>query len=302
MESNGIQVAINESLTEVFISKLNRIEPDLVLFDIESIEDEHLVYLEQLLEQSKIPIIINDVSALAMNESKASSKWNKKLLEKIAGITGKTYWQEDLSHSQIEKNTTLITGNSKASLAKNIWVLGASLGGPDALKNFLSEIPKNLPVTFIVAQHLGENFVSILAEQLNRHTPFSVMLPKEGHVARHQEVLLVPTDQRLIINSIGAVEFRKLEEETQYMPSINMVISDMAVRYKNKIGVIIFSGLCDDGVDACEEVSEHGGQVWIQDPKSCVISAMPENVNKRIDVNFCGTPKQLAKHLVSYYQ
>jgi len=302
MASNGIQVAINEALTEVFISKLNKLEPDLVLFDIESIEDEHLAYLEQLLEQSKIPVVINDVSALAMNEAKASSKWNKKLLEKITSITGKRYWQEGLSHSQIEKNITSRSRDSKASLAKNIWVLGASLGGPDALKNFLSEIPKDLPVTFIVAQHLGENFVSILAEQLNRYTSFNVTLPKEGHVARHQEVLLVPTDARLMINSIGAVEFKKLAADTQYAPSINTVISDMAVRYKNKIGVIIFSGLCDDGVAACEELSAQGGKVWIQDPKSCVISAMPENVKKSADVNFCGTPKELAKKLVSYYR
>ena len=302
MESNGIQVAINESLTGAFMSKLNRLEPDLVLFDIELIEDEHLDYLEQLLEQSEIPVIINDISALAMNEPKASSKWNNKLLEKIAGITGKTYWQEGLSHSQVEKNTTIITDYSKASLAKNVWVLGASLGGPDALKKFLAEIPEDLPVTFIVAQHLGENFVSILAEQLNRYTSFHVMLPKEGHVARQREVLLVPTDERLTIGSTGAVEFKKSEEVTQYTPSINTVISDMALRYKNKIGVIIFSGLCDDGVDACEKLAEHGGQVWIQDPESCVISAMPENVNKRIDVNFCGTPEQLAQKLVSYYQ
>jgi len=302
MESNGIQVAINESLTEGFISKLNRIEPELVLFDIESIEDEHLDYLEQLLEQSKIPVIINDISALAMNEPKASSKWNNKLLEKITGITGQTYWQEGASRSPIEKNITSVTDYSKASLAKNIWVLGASLGGPDALKKFLTEIPPDLPVTFIVAQHLGENFVSILAEQLNRYTPFNVMLPKQGHIVRQREVLLVPTDERLMINTLGAVEFKKIEKATQYTPSINAIISDMALRYKNKIGVIIFSGLCDDGVDACEKLAAHGGQVWIQDPKSCVISAMPENVKKRIDVNFCGTPEQLAQQLVAYHR
>ena len=83
MEHSGIQVVLNESLTERFMNKLDNIESDVVLFDVEAIEDEHLEYLDQLLEQSRIPIIINDVSALTLNEPKSSSKWNSKLLQKI---------------------------------------------------------------------------------------------------------------------------------------------------------------------------------------------------------------------------
>lgn len=83
MEKSGIQVVLNESLTEKFMGKLDCTESDIVLFDVEDIEDEHLEYLDQLLEQSKIPVIINDISALTLNEPKASSKWNSNLLQKL---------------------------------------------------------------------------------------------------------------------------------------------------------------------------------------------------------------------------
>lgn len=303
MEHSGIEVVLNESLTEKFMTKLESIESDVVLFDVEAIEDEHLDYLEQLLEQSRIPIIINDVSALTLNEPKLSSKWNSKLLQKIADITGRNNWDENFSGiKKFGKHTTSEINNNQDELAKNVWVLGASLGGPEALKRFLSEIPKDLPVSFIVAQHLGENFVSLLAEQLDRYTELRVTVPTSGHVVRHHEVLVVPTDKSLVINPIGAVELKTLTEKTRYSPCINDVIKGISARYKKYAGAIIFSGMCDDGVDGCEELATKGGQVWVQEPESCVISAMSESVAKKVAVNFSGTPEMLAKQLVSFYQ
>jgi chemosensory pili system protein ChpB (putative protein-glutamate methylesterase) len=302
MEHSGIQVVLNESLSKKFMNKLDSIESDVVLFDVEAIEDEHLEYLDQLLEQSRIPVIINDVSALTLNEPKSSLKWNNTLLQKIANITGRNDWDEHFSNIKTEKNNERTARSNKHELAKNVWVLGASLGGPDALKHFLSEIPKDLPVTFVVAQHLGENFVSLLAEQLDRYTEFSVFVPDEGHVVRHHEVLITPTDQCLVINPIGAIEYQIITEQTNYTPSINSAIKGIASRYKKKAGAIIFSGMCDDGVAGCEVLVAKGGQVWIQDPESCVISAMPESVAKKVSVNFSGTPEMLAKQLVLFYK
>jgi chemosensory pili system protein ChpB (putative protein-glutamate methylesterase) len=302
MEHSGINVVLNESLTEKFMLKLDNVKSDVVLFDVAAIEDEHLEYLEELLEQSKIPVIINDISALTLNEPKSSSKWNNNLLQKIAKITGRTSWEADFSKVELFEPKYQVTDKAKDELARNVWVLGASLGGPDALKHFLSGIPKNLPVTFIVAQHLGENFVSLLAEQLDRYTEFKVFVAKEGHVIKHQEVLVIPTDKRLVINPIGAVEYKKITEPEKYKPSINVTINDIALRYKNNAGAIIFSGMCDDGVNGCEVLQKKGGQVWVQDPASCVISAMSESVAKKVPVNFSGTPEMLAKQLVTFYK
>ena len=62
MEHNGIQVVLNESLTENFMNQLDHTKSDVVIFDMAEIEDEHAEYLDRLLEQSRIPIIIDDVS------------------------------------------------------------------------------------------------------------------------------------------------------------------------------------------------------------------------------------------------
>lgn len=296
MEQSGLHVILNEPLTPSLFKKLEEIHTDVLLLDVEPITEDRLEYLDRLLEESEIPIIINDVSALTLNEPKEFKKWHTTLLRKISEITGRSGWNECV----LQPRYSAINVESN-ELAKNVWVLGASLGGPDAVKRFLNALPDGLPVAFVLAQHLGANFVSLLAEQLDRCTPFKVLVPSNGHVFRHQEVLVVPTDMRMTINPIGAVEMKPVEEKTQYAPSIDMVIRDMAQRYKKNAGAIIFSGMCDDGVKGCQVMQQIGGKIWTQDALSCVISAMRDNVAKSVQVEYSNTPEKLAEHMVQYF-
>jgi len=191
--------------------------------------------------------------------------------------------------------------NVSQDLARNVWVLGASLGGPEMLKQFLTAVPEDLPVAFILAQHLGENFMMLLAEQLDRMTPFSVMPAEEGHVLCHQQVVVVPVDRRLTINPIGAIELQSLEKPTRYVPSIDLVAADIGLRYEEKAGMIVFSGMGDDAAVGAKRMREVGAQVWAQEARSCVISAMPDNLRLRGLVNVSAAPLEMAEMLSTYY-
>ena len=309
MEHNGLKVVFNEPLTAVLLDKLHTSQADVLLLDVDERMTHSDVLLEQLLEESTVPIIFNDVSGLTLNEPTVLAKWYGKLLSKIAELTGKLEWDHldiDLGwQTHMEPTTRTRTPPQvvqQDKLAQNIWVLGASLGGPDAVKQFLAELPANLPVAFILAQHLGANFMGLLAEQLDRVTRFKVLPTRVGHVLRHGEVMVVPVQERLLINPIGAVELHPLRTETAYSPSINSVLKDMAERYRQNCHCIIFSGMCDDGVIGTEILSRDGGEVWTQEPNSCVISAMPDNVRKTGCSTFSGTPRQLAHKLIQRYR
>ena len=307
MERNGLIVVFNEPLTVVLLDKLHTSKADVLLLDVDERVTHYDSLLEKLLEESTVPIIFNDVSALTLNEPTVLAKWYGKLLGKIAELTGKLEWDEldiDLGWQSNAESPTRSRPKivQQDKLAQNIWVLGASLGGPDALKQFLAELPENLPVAFILAQHLGANFMGLLAEQLNRVTRFKVLPTRVGHVLRHGEVLVVPVQERLLINPIGAVELHPLRTQTAYSPSINSVLQDMVERYRNNCHCIIFSGMCDDGVNGAEMLSRDGGEVWTQEPNSCVISAMPDNVRRAGCSTFSGTPRQLAHKLIQHYR
>lgn len=308
MEHAGLRIVVNEPVSTGFFDKLEYIKADVILLDIDEACDKQQDFITELLDKTSTPIIFNDITVLSLHAPADRGKWYSKLLSKIADITGKLDWDEldlDLGREEFVKAAIYKDSPSLAdlNLAKNIWVLGASLGGPDAVKKFLSLLPADLPVAFVLAQHLGENFVSRLARQLDQVTAFKVFSPHTGHVLRHGEVLLTPVDYRLKINPIGAVELQPLTVKSAYSPSIDLVMQDFAERYKQQpVNAIVFSGMCDDGALGAKTISEHGGEVWVQSPGTCVVSSMPENVHKTTEVSFSASPEILAKELIKRYQ
>lgn len=184
----------------------------------------------------------------------------------------------------------------------NVWVLGASLGGPQAVRQFLAAISPDLPVTFILAQHIGASHINLLAEQLNRVTPFNVVPGRNGHKLRHHEVILTPADKQLSLTDDGFIALKPSPPAAVYSPSIDLVMSEVARQFGAKAGTIIFSGMGDDGARGCEAIAEHGGVVWAQDIASCVVSSMPDQARKTGKVSYSANPEQLAKHLYEFYQ
>ncbi len=312
LERNGLSIAVNEPLSFDFISKLDSCDCEVLIIDLDenSVIDDKL--LDEVLENINIPIIFNDVAAMSGLTSKALNKWHCKLTKKIIKVAGYSdqllinrtdakdsvcqppsiYESQEMSLSNIHLN--------HLKLAQNVWVLGASLGGPEAVKRFLNTLNPNIEASFILAQHLGSNFVKLLAEQLTRTTPFKAMKPRAGHVLRHGEILVTPVSERLGINPIGAVELLELLEPAPYSPSIDLVLKDAAKRFGSKSGAIIFSGMGNDGVAGIVDMHEKGAQIWAQDAESCVISSMPDEARNTGLVDFTGTPEALAKKLNNY--
>lgn len=203
----------------------------------------------------------------------------------------------DMSASQLKKYKK--TSHNTANL--NIWVLGASLGGPQAVRQFLATISEDLPVAFILAQHIGANHVALLADQLNKVTKFKVVPGKTGHKLNHKEVILTPADKQLAFTDDGYIALRPAEMGAIYSPSIDNVMSEVATHFGDKAGTIIFSGMGNDGAKGCKKIAKAGGIVWAQDIASCVISSMPDQARKTNTVSYSATPEELANHLHDFY-
>lgn len=301
LERSGLNVVLSEPLTRLFLYKLEKSGAEVLLLDLHDDQTHDEELLHELLDKVEIPIIFNDVTALMVNEPVKNSKWHFSLMQKIAESTG----MQDFILDEPEQNTR-ISYKFTAALkqdhrtARNVWVLGASLGGPEALKRFLHALPADIPAAFIVAQHLGENFVGLLAEQLNRVCKLNVMAPRSGHLFQHRDVIVTPVGEHLLINPIGNVELEALSEVHTYSPSIDLVIRDVADRFGQLAGTIIFSGMGDDGKLGCQHMLAKGGQVWVQTAESCIVSSMPDSVKRVCEPQFIGNPEQLAGQLVRH--
>jgi two-component system chemotaxis response regulator CheB/chemosensory pili system protein ChpB (putative protein-glutamate methylesterase) len=57
--------------------------------------------------------------------------------------------------------------------------------------------------------------------------------------------------------------------------------------------------MSDDAAAGCRYLAGKGGQVYVQEPDSCVVSTMVEGVRDTGVVAFTGTPAELAAKLLA---
>jgi len=184
--------------------------------------------------------------------------------------------------------------------ARRVWVLGASIGGPQAVKSFLARLPENLPVCFILAQHIGVGFVNLLAEQLSRVTPLRVSAPEDDMVLEKGHVVVAPVEKRMNFSERGVISMEKITQRSIYSPSIDDVMTVVAKHYGADANAIIFSGMGNDGTAGCHLIAQKGGMIWAQEAESCVISSMADSARNTGVVSMSGSPEELADNLVEY--
>lgn len=188
---------------------------------------------------------------------------------------------------------------SSGVMIRNVVVLGASIGGPEAVREYLSSLPARFPALFVLAQHMGAEFLELMAAQLAKATPLTVRAPQHGDRVSHGEILVVPTTHRLLIEPSGVVQLAHLPEASPYTPSIDLVLRDLADRFKTSATAIIFSGMAHDAIDGSKHLASLGGKVWAQDPDTCVISSMVDGARDAGIVTFTGSPGELAQHTIA---
>ena len=182
---------------------------------------------------------------------------------------------------------------------RRIFVLGASIGGPEAVREFLGWLPRDYPALFLLAQHMGAEFMELMAQQLAKSTPLTVRTPTHGERVAHGEVVIVPTTHRLQIDADGVVLLERASTDGAYSPSIDRVLMDVADRYGASASAIVFSGMTTDAVEGCKYLAGKGGSIYAQHPDSAVVSSMIDGAVEAGVVKFLGTPSELAEQILA---
>jgi two-component system chemotaxis response regulator CheB/chemosensory pili system protein ChpB (putative protein-glutamate methylesterase) len=182
---------------------------------------------------------------------------------------------------------------------RQVWVLGASIGGPEAVREFLAAVPASTPVLFLLAQHMGADFLDLMVQQLARATTMPVRVVVDGDIARHGEVVVVPLAERLLVDADGTIRLEPAGDASPYSPSIDRVMRDVADRFGPASGAIVFSGMAHDAIDGAVYMRERGGTIWVQDPATCVISSMVDGAQEAGVVSFVGSPAELAQEFIA---
>lgn len=185
---------------------------------------------------------------------------------------------------------------------REVWVLGASLGGPEAVKSFVIALPAGLPVALVYVQHIDECFDQVLVDNLSRYSHYRAQVCRRELHLGEGTLLVIAPDYKPRFLPFGRVIDAGERWQGPYRPCIDDVALGLARLYRERLGLIVFSGTHDDGARAARAVAAAGGTVWAQSPQDCACDAMPVAAIATGAVSLNGTPQQLAAALANRFR
>ena len=237
-------------------------------------------------------IIINEAKVSNQLSGITRLSWERHLLNKI-----------DSSYNVLPvytKTNKIEKVNLNKFSVKQVWILAASIGGPEAIQKFLNGFTGKEPVLFIILQHIDKEFLDGMAKQLNHTCQFDIRLPLSGEPIKKAKCLIYPVDEHVSFRNDGKIELLPISKESKYSPCIDDCCKKLSHNLEN-LNMAVFSGMSTDGINAATYIKKNGGDVITQTEDSCVISSIISGVKKVVDIDFEGTPEELAKYVINKF-
>src|SRR5512145_2357208 len=166
-------------------------------------------------------------------------------------------------------------GGPKACLA--IVGIGASAGGLDAVRRFLSAAPPDSGMAFVLVQHLDPTHQSLAAEVIGRYTGMRVVQVGGGDTpVQGNHVYVIPPGKYL---SIGGGTLRLIAPIAPggiRMP-IDLFLRTLAADTQERAIGIVLSGTGTDGTLGLKAIKAAGGMAIAQDPATAEHDGMPSS-------------------------
>jgi two-component system chemotaxis response regulator CheB len=175
-------------------------------------------------------------------------------------------------------NKPIVLRDMPAALRPAVLAIGSSTGGPQALFEVLSNIGGTVRVPILISQHMPATFTAILAEHIDRQAGIPCKEAADGEPVVPGRAYIAPGNYHMGVVARGTEKFIQLNQsppENFCRPAVDVMLRSLAQVYRERVLVLILTGMGQDGLKGSETVVRGGGVVVAQDRDSSVVWGMP---------------------------
>ena len=288
------------------IVKIKDLKPDLVTLDIEMPILDGLSALKIIMKECPVPVLmvssvttegadatlkaldLGAIDFISKDLSSASANIinvRDELVAKVKAIARNTSLSERLSSgkrsSTQSHGLSLDKGLSIPDIQQDFEavLVGISTGGPQALLQFLPQLPANFPLGIAIVQHMPPRFTKSMAERLDGLCQLTVKEASTGDELLPGTVLIAQGGRQMTFESGRESLTAVISDEPAssiYRPSADIMMISAASAVNKPFVGLIMTGMGKDGLHGLRLIKKKGGCVIAQDAQSCIIYGMPK--------------------------
>lgn len=304
--------------------RIRETNPDVITLDVEMPKMDGLEFLRRLMSLRPTPVLM--ISSLTASGSETALRAlelgavdciakpqldiSRGMLDYAEKICEKIRMAADarvrLPARFIQRDSTAAQPRAPAASAilrrDAIIVVGASTGGTEALREFLSALPAETPPVLVV-QHMPENFTLSFARRLDQCCAMSVCEASDGQPVLPGHVYIAPGHSHLSLRKVASgfvTELSQSEPVNRHRPAVDVLFDSAAnLLGKRAVGVIL-TGMGRDGAAGMLRMREAGAFNIGQDQASCVVYGMPRAAYEIGAVHEVAPLDKVAERVLAY--
>lgn len=291
------------------LRKVETLRPDVVTLDVEMPVMDGIEALKEIMKKYPMPVVMLSSKTREGTHSTLSAMENGAFdfvakpsgtisldLHKVKDILIETVEQavkvpkSKFDHSlKVTKvpsparviSPKKITASSFVSRNQKIVLIGTSTGGPRALQNVITKIPKQIKAPILIVQHMPAGFTKSLAERLNQLSAITVKEAEDGDILQNGVAYVAPGGYHLRFKKVNTHYVIALDKKepprSGHRPSVDVMFEDIS-RFKelDKVAVVM-TGMGADGAKGLTRLKKTGNTVAIaESAETCIVYGMPK--------------------------
>jgi two-component system chemotaxis response regulator CheB len=296
----GIEVAGAAANGQIAIAKLDQVNPDVIILDVEMPGMDGLQTLKAIrLLRPTLPVIMFSMLTErgALTTLEALSLGATDYITKPANVGSAALACQRVRDDLVPRIKALCrrAGISAAPPASrqpviprpvasasgspvDIVAIGVSTGGPNALASLIPRLPRDFPVPIVIVQHMPPLFTRFLADRLTALGELKVEEGRPGAALTPGSVWIAPGDWHMTVEQgAGGVVIGTHQgpPENSCRPAADVLFRSVVATCGSRVLAVVLTGMGQDGLRGCELVYEAGGQIIVQDEATSVVWGMP---------------------------
>jgi two-component system chemotaxis response regulator CheB len=298
------------------MQKMRSEQPDVIVLDLEMPQMHGLVFLEKLMSESPLPVVIcseyaprgseqalraldlgaveivakprlnvqgffADSAVLITDTVRAAAKARIRAPRPARNAAPRVAALPRLSPmpaADPTQRTALPRPGLALERTDYLVAIGASTGGTEALHSLLETMPADAPAIAVV-QHMPEGFTAAFARRLAGLCAMEVKEAQSGDELCRGRAVIAQGNRHLLVHRRDGRFFAEVADGplvSRHRPSVDVLFRSVAVAAGARAIGVLMTGMGDDGAEGLLELRRTGAHTIAQDEQSSVVFGMPK--------------------------
>ncbi len=283
------------------LKKVQELEPDIVIMDIEMPELDGLGALRRIMQEAPRPVLVLSAAIAGQGDDlvvralelgavdfirKPSGAISldlgvvrDRLIESLRATALVNLQGVDMPARSGEVRRIGPRARAIRGAARRVVAIAASTGGPRALATLIPQFRATMDAAILVVQHMPAGFTRSLAERLDQRCALPVREAEDAEPVLAGRVYVAPGGKHMRVRVDASEPRIALDEATPLWgvrPAADLLFRSVAACYGSAAVGVVLTGMGRDGAAGLRALHDAGGVGIAQDRESSVVFGMPQ--------------------------